>query len=138
MIDTMVADLDKEMTEAEATEKNAQEDYETFMADAKEKRALDTKAITDKTAVKAELEATLAKAKSDKSSTFKELMATEEYISSLHADCDFLMSNYDLRKSAREGEVESLGKAKAVLSGADFALLQMSRRVAPIHSLRGA
>merc|ERR1712139_743786 len=33
MIDLMVADLTQEMTEAKATEKNAQEDYETMMTD---------------------------------------------------------------------------------------------------------
>ena len=31
---------------------------------------------------------------------------------------------YDIRKEARTSEVEALGKAKAVLSGADFALVQ--------------
>jgi len=39
MIDLLVADLDKEMTEAETEEKNAQADYEEMMADSAEKRA---------------------------------------------------------------------------------------------------
>ena len=43
MIDTLIADLDKEMTEAEATEKNSQEDYEKLMADSSEKRTKDSK-----------------------------------------------------------------------------------------------
>ena len=38
MIDMLVADLDKEMTEAETEEKNAQADYEEMMADSAEKR----------------------------------------------------------------------------------------------------
>jgi len=33
MIDVLIADLDKEMTEAKAEEKNYQEDYETMMAE---------------------------------------------------------------------------------------------------------
>merc|ERR1712079_618558 len=37
MIDLLIADLDKEMTEAETTEKDAQADYETAMKDAAEK-----------------------------------------------------------------------------------------------------
>merc|ERR1719335_1366228 len=49
MMDLLIKDLDKEMTEATATEKDAQEDYETFMKDSAEKRAEDSKAITDKT-----------------------------------------------------------------------------------------
>jgi len=42
------------------------------------------------------------------------------------------MSNLALRKDARTGEIESLKTAKAVLSGADFSLMQTQAR-----SLRG-
>merc|ERR1719281_1617131 len=103
---------------------SAQEEYEEFMADSAEKRALDSKAITDKSAAKAEMEAALAKANTDKQGTTSELMATLEAISGIHGECDWLLENFDSRKSAREGEVESLKKAKSVLSGADFSLMQ--------------
>merc|ERR1719498_385944 len=56
MMDSLIADLDKENTEMEVTEKDAQADYEKFMADSAEKRAMDSKAITDKDASKAALE----------------------------------------------------------------------------------
>merc|ERR1719395_144655 len=56
MIDILIGDLDKEMQTSEVTEKDAQADYEAFMADAADKRALDSKAITDKQAMKAETE----------------------------------------------------------------------------------
>jgi len=49
-------------------------------------------------------------------------MATKEYISELHADCDWLLEKYDIRKEARAGEIEALKKAVAVLSGADYSL----------------
>jgi len=120
MIDSLIADLDKEMTEAEATEQNAQEEYEEMMKDSAEKRALDSKAITDKVSAKASDESELVKAKDNSASTMKDLMATEEYNSQLHADCDFLLNNFELRKTARAGEVDALKKAKAVLSGADY------------------
>merc|ERR1719386_350453 len=48
MIDLLKADLDKQITVMEATEKDAQEDYEGFMKDSADKRALDSKSITDK------------------------------------------------------------------------------------------
>jgi len=124
MVDLLVADLDKEMTEAETSEKNAQKEYENFMSDAAEKRASDSKDLTDKEGFKAEAETQLETAKEGKTAKVKELMATEQYIASLHAECDWLMSNFDLRKNARAGEVESLKTAKAVLSGADFSFVQ--------------
>merc|ERR1719291_170760 len=56
MIDMLVGELDKEMSEADVSEKDAQADYETLMADAGAKRAADSKALTDKTAAKAKRE----------------------------------------------------------------------------------
>merc|ERR1740122_607897 len=91
MVDLLIKDLDKEMTEAETSEKDAQADYEQMVADSSE-----------------------------------ELKATMEYIHSLHVECDWLIQNFDVRKEARAGEVDSLKKAKAILSGADYSLLQKS------------
>merc|ERR1719161_3048375 len=138
MIDMLVADLAKEMTEAETQEKNSQSDYVAMMQDSAEKRSQDSKAITDKESAKAGLEADLQKATEEQASKTKELMATEEYISNLHAECDWLVQNYDLRKTARADESAALANAKAVLSGADFSLVQQSARSSTIRSLRGA
>lgn len=128
MIDALVADLEKEITEGEVTEKDSQQDYEQAMADAKEKRASDSKALTEKQATQAELEGSLEDNTAQKSSDEKELMATENYISSLHAECDWLLKYYDMRKEARAGEIDSLGKAKAVLAGADFSALIQTKK----------
>merc|ERR1719408_547428 len=46
MIDLLIADIDKEIQTSEVEEKDAQKDYETFMADASDKRAQDSKSIT--------------------------------------------------------------------------------------------
>merc|ERR1719316_2455011 len=48
MMDMLTADLDKEIQEMEVEEKNAQEEYEEFMATSAEKRAADSKSITEK------------------------------------------------------------------------------------------
>mmetsp|Transcript_53267 Transcript_53267/g.124777 ORF Transcript_53267/g.124777 Transcript_53267/m.124777 type:complete len:715 (-) Transcript_53267:70-2214(-) len=136
MIDLLIADLTKEMTEAEAEETNAQSAYEKFMEDAAEKRATDSKSITDKEATKAAAEEDLTKLKESDAAKKKELMATEEYMASLHSECDWLLKNFELRKSARAGEVESLKAAKAVLAGADYSLVQRATR--HTKTLRGA
>jgi len=122
MIDMLVKDLDKEMTTAEADEKNAQADYEKMMADSSDKRASDSKSLTEKTGAKADTEAALEAHKDDKESATNELMSTLEVIKALHSECDWLVQYFDVRKEARVGEVESLEKAKAVLSGADFSM----------------
>jgi len=131
MMDLLVKDLDKELQESEVNEKDAQGDYETLMAESATKRADDSKSISDKTASKASQEEALEREEDNKAATAKELMATVEYIHSLHGECDWLLKYFDARTEARDGEIDALGKAKAVLSGADFSLMQTSR------SLRG-
>jgi len=124
MIDLLVADLDKDNQVSEVDEKDAQKDYEAFMSDASEKRALDSKAITDKESAKAETESDLQSNKDSEKSKTMEAMETAKYLSGLHGECDWLLQNFDARKAARDGEIDALGKAKAVLSGADYSLVQ--------------
>jgi len=126
MIDTLIKDLDTEMTEAEVNEKNDQEEYEQLMTDSADKRAQDSKSIEEKEGAKADLVAQLTEDTETNKATGKELMATVEYIGSLHGECDWLIKYYDMRKEARNGEIDAIGKAKAVLSGADFSFVQVS------------
>merc|ERR1719321_2444845 len=123
MIDLLVKDLDKEMTVAETEEKDAQADYEQMMKDSAEKRAEDSKALENKEAAKADMEESLQKNKEATKAAGKELGATEQYIMSLHADCDWLLKYFDVRREARASEADALEKAKAVLNGADYSLV---------------
>merc|ERR1712176_636935 len=128
MIDLLVKDLDKEMSEAKVMEKDAQADYEKMMEDASAKRAADSKSMGQKSGAKADTEEALQAEKAKKDATGKELMATMEYIASLHQECDWILQYYGARKSARSSEMDSLTNAKAVLSGSDYALIQTSVR----------
>merc|ERR1719361_2102418 len=78
MIDLLIADLDKELTEAETTEKDAQADYETAMKDSAEKRTADSKLLSEKEGIKAETETDLESKTEDKASASSELMADLE------------------------------------------------------------
>merc|ERR1719221_2562742 len=112
------------MTEAKTEEQEGQKDYETMMAGSAEKRTTDSKSLTEQGAAKADTEAELQAQTEGKGAAGKELMATLKYISSLHGECDWLLQYFDVRKEARAGEIDSLVKAKAVLSGADYSLVQ--------------
>merc|ERR1719456_931175 len=94
------------------------------MKDSAEKRAEDAKSLADKEAALADMQAALEKDTEAKASTTKELGATLQYIQSLHNECDWLLQYFDVRKEARTSEIDALGKAKAVLSGADCSLVQ--------------
>merc|ERR1719469_654381 len=105
-----------------------------MMTDSSEKRATDSKAVADKSKAKSETQADLEANTEEKGATTKTLMATLEHIQALHAECDWLLQYFQVRKEARAGEVESLKTAKSVLSGADFSLLESS---SSHHSFRG-
>merc|ERR1712014_397159 len=101
MLDMIVADLDKEITEIETEEKENQAEYEQFMKDSAAKRANDAKSIADKTGTKADMESKLIKTKEEEKAKMKEAMATSKYLSEVHMDCDWLLNNFEARKSAR-------------------------------------
>jgi len=132
MIKLLIDDLEKELVAAETAEADAQTDYETMLKDSAQKRTVDTKALSQKSAAKADMEANLLAHKEKKGSTSQELAATFQVIHSLHSECDWLLQYFDVRKEARGEEIDSLKNAKAVLSGADYSLIQIETR-----SLRG-
>jgi len=127
MIDMLSNDIKKEMAIAETEEKNSQADYEELMTDSQKKRAADSKSITTKEQAKAEADSVAESTTENLNSSNQELLAAKEYIANLHKSCDFLMENYDVRKTARSAEIDALKKAKAVLKGADYSFLQESK-----------
>mmetsp|Transcript_89939 Transcript_89939/g.173109 ORF Transcript_89939/g.173109 Transcript_89939/m.173109 type:complete len:683 (+) Transcript_89939:66-2114(+) len=124
MIDLLIADIDKDLVESETEEKDAQIDYEVAMKRSVEKRVKDSKSLVEKESIKGDLEAAVEMHVESKEAEQKELMATVRYMQSLHLECDWLLKYFDVRKEARNSEIDALGNAKAVLRGADFSLLQ--------------
>merc|ERR1719181_1777580 len=105
LMDMLMKELQDGNTEAENEEKTAQKDYERLMTESTASRASMSEGITRK---------------EKKTSEETQLGSLKQTMAELHADCDFLIENYDLRKTARAAEVEGLQNAKSVLSGANF------------------
>merc|ERR1719210_2596566 len=80
MIDLLSSDLDKEMTEAETNEKDAQAEYEQMMKDSAAKRRADSSALADKGSAKADTEAALQEHAKQRAGDAKDLMATMKTI----------------------------------------------------------
>jgi len=120
MLNMLKADLAKEMQTATVEEEDAQAEYEKMMVDSAEKRRVDSESLADKEGAKADLESKALKLKEEETATMKEVLTTAETLKNLHLECDWLVSNFEVRKEARMGEVDALKKAKAVLSGADY------------------
>merc|ERR1719160_2433922 len=120
LMDMMIKDLKTDHTEAKHAEETAQKDYETLMATSQESREKMAACITSKESSSAEWTEKIENAKTDQASTTEAFGKLNELIAGLHAECDFLIANFDTRKEARTNEIEGLKNAKAVLSGASF------------------
>merc|ERR1719407_233216 len=121
LMDMLLKELSGDLTTSENDEKTAQKDYETLMSDSQATRSQNVASITDKEAAKANMDTAVEETKSKLDSQQASLADIKQYILQLHANCDFIVENYDLRKAAREQELASLANAKSVLSGADYA-----------------
>merc|ERR1719498_1832832 len=120
LMDMLMKELQDGITEAEHEEETAQKDYERLMSDSQASRAEMVESITAKEAAKAEFDTSIVATKDKKSSQEADLANVKQYLLELHAKCDFIIENFDMRKAARENEVEGLKNAKSVLSGASF------------------
>jgi len=122
LIGSLVADLAKESQEAKVEEANQQGDYEEYMKESAQSRAEKVKEVEELQNTKASLSASLTQTKEELASAVASAAETAKVISSLHQSCDWLLQNFDTRKTARAGEVEALNNAKAVLAGSDYSL----------------
>merc|ERR1719409_1999851 len=120
LMDMLIKDLQDGIVNSKHEEETAQKDYERLMAESQTTREQSVESITSKEAAKADLDTKVESTKEAKAGQEAELSNIKGYIAQLHANCDFLLENYDLRKTARANEVESLKNAKGVLSGANF------------------
>merc|ERR1719473_1001437 len=117
LMDMMIRDLKRDIKDSEHDEKEAQAEYESLMNDSAANRAEMASGITEKDAMKGELENKATAAKEAKALNAKDMTNVDMVIANLHMSCDFIMNNFDLRREARSNEMESLKNAKAVLHG---------------------
>ena len=120
LMDQMIEELKTDYSDSKHNEEMAQKDYEHLMASSQKSRAQSAKSITEKESARAEWNEKIENSKTEHASTTDALLKLNEFIAGLHATCDFLVENADMRKEARTQEIEGLTNAKAVLSGANM------------------
>jgi len=122
LIQQIINDAKAMEAEAIRAEEDAQKAYEDFVKDTNESVEEKNKDIVHKSKTKAKAEADLVQAKDDKVAVLLELEQLGNSKAELHASCDFILKNFEIRQQARDEEVEALKQAKAILSGADFSM----------------
>mmetsp|Transcript_30305 Transcript_30305/g.56060 ORF Transcript_30305/g.56060 Transcript_30305/m.56060 type:complete len:689 (+) Transcript_30305:79-2145(+) len=117
MLEKVLADVKKTEVDAIVAEQDAQEAYEKFMKDSNVSVLQTSKALTNMKGALAKSKEELISTKEDLKQTVDKLEDLSKEKGDLHAMCDYLLKNFDVRQKARAAEMEALGEAKAILSG---------------------
>jgi chaperonin cofactor prefoldin len=120
MITQIIEDSKAMEAEAIKSEGSAQTAYEAFVKETNASIEAASKDIINKSESKGKAEDYLAQSKTEHASVLTTLDELSAYNSELHASCDFILKNFDIRQTARDEEIEALKQAKAILSGADM------------------
>ena len=120
MIQTIINDAKTMESEVIRAEEDAQKAYEDFVKDSNASIQQKTKSQVNKTEERAKAQEDLNQAVQDKEAALLELEQLSNYNAELHASCDFIMKNFEIRQTARDEEIEALKQAKSILSGAKF------------------
>jgi len=117
MIEGIINDSKALEADAIAAEQHSQTAYENFMKESNDSITKLSEAIANLSAAKGKAEEDLSMSKSDLDSTNKELQGLHDTQTDLHGSCDYLLKNFEVRQAARQGELDGLAEAKAILSG---------------------
>jgi len=120
MIEKLIHDSQELMSDSKKAESEAQLNYETLIADTNaEVKALQEE-IVSKTQAKVDAEKDRRDAKADLTETIRMLEGLAKYNAEMHAECDYVLKNFDLRQQARRDEIVALQQAKQILNGASL------------------
>jgi chromosome segregation ATPase len=120
MIEKLIDEAKQLMADSKKSEQEAQAAYEELIANSNASIAALTEEATTKSKNMAKAKKSLIQTESDIMDTFKELEGLHKENADLHAECDYVLKNFDVRQKARGEEVEALQQAMQILNGASL------------------
>merc|ERR550537_2084542 len=110
MLEEVLADTRKTEDQAMASEADSQSAYENFMKDSNKMLTKTAQAISNMSGARASAKEELTMAKSDLGLTVDELAGLHTTNADLHANCDYVLKNFDARQAARAAEMDALNE----------------------------
>lgn len=120
MIEKLITEAKELIADSMKEEQSAQAGYESTVADTNDSVAALQAEITSKTKAKVAATKEKTETEADIADAVTELAGLNKYNAELHADCDYVLKNFDVRQKARGEEIEALQQAKQILSGANL------------------
>jgi len=130
-IEQVIADAKAVEAEAIQAESDAQQEYENLVKDTNDSVDEMLRSVNTKDGFKAECETDLVETTQSKDTVVATLEDLSNENAAIHADCDYVLKNFDLRQSARSQEVEALKSALVFLGGGSFKALLQGDDVTP-------
>jgi len=120
MIQSIIDDAKAMESDAIKAEEESMTTYETFITDSNASIEDKQKEIVTKTEIKAreEQDKVMEEGNRDAAQTAWDQLRSENL--DLHASCDYLIKNFDVRLERRDEEVEALKQGLATFTGATF------------------
>jgi len=126
LIEVAESDFSKALSEAQAAEGLAQDEYETMIQDNKVSRAEKQMDQKNKNAENGRLKNLISETKLDHKDASDELAAVVEYLDKLKGDCETKAPSFEERQKRRKQEMDGLQNAMAIMSGQAIAFMQGS------------
>ena len=120
MIEKLIYDAKDLMANSKKSEMEAQEGYETNVADTNRGVNDLAKEVSTKKGLLAQAEKDKVTTEGEVGDTMKELEGLHQEGADLHKECDYLLKNFGVRQKARGEEIEALQQAKQILDGANL------------------
>merc|ERR550514_1449066 len=120
LMEQIIKDAKAMEAEAIGDEEQATKAYAEFVEGTNASIEDASKSIVEKSQEKAQAEIDLTDAEAALASVVTELEELADFKEQVHASCDFVLKNFEIRQTARDEEIEALKQAKAILSGANF------------------
>merc|ERR1719478_639369 len=118
MIEGIITDAKNMETESIKGEQDAEDAYQSFLAESFASIEAAQRAVTNKVEEKATAESGKTAAEGDKADAEDTKEALAQTRAELHSGCDFVMDNFDAREMARKSEIEGLQNTLAQLKSA--------------------
>lgn len=121
MLEVILSDFERLARDTEETERVSQKDYEAFMADSQEDKAVKNADIKHKTSKNTNINSDIQSTKRDLKNTQEELSAAMSYFEKLKPSCVDAGESYEERVQRRKEEIQSLQESLKILTGEEIA-----------------
>jgi len=118
LLNMIIADAGRTEDELKVSEQKTQEEYAGYVASSTASIEADRRAIAEQEKQSAGTKGDLSETQEGQLANGQSLDKLSALLTGLHGQCDYIIKYFDIRQQSRAEEMDAIGEAKAILSGA--------------------